>query len=126
MFLLNTHFLVKLIFFPMFTSKKPVKFYIWGVAFYGTRTWKLRKVDQKYIEGSEMWCWRRKEKNSWTDRVRNEEALQRVKGETNILHTIKRRKANWIGHILRRNVPSKPRNGRKDRRKDISDGKTRK
>jgi hypothetical protein len=30
-------------------------------------------------------------------------ALHRVKEERNILHTIKRRKANWIGHILRRN-----------------------
>jgi hypothetical protein len=29
--------------------------------------------------------------------------LPRVKKERNILHTIKRRKAYWIGHILRRN-----------------------
>jgi hypothetical protein len=29
--------------------------------------------------------------------------LKRVKEERNILHSIKRRKANWIGHILRRN-----------------------
>jgi hypothetical protein len=43
------------------------------------------------------------EKISWTDRVRNEEVLHRVKVERNIVHTIKRRKANWIGHILRRN-----------------------
>jgi hypothetical protein len=50
-----------------------------------------------------MWCWRRMEKISWTDRVRNEEVLHRVKEKRNILHTIKRRKANWIGHILRRN-----------------------
>jgi hypothetical protein len=35
--------------------------------------------------------------------VRNEEVLHKVKEERNILHTIKRRKANWIGHILRRN-----------------------
>jgi hypothetical protein len=35
--------------------------------------------------------------------MENEEILQRVKEERNILHTIKRRKANWIGHILRRN-----------------------
>jgi hypothetical protein len=39
---------------------------------------------------------------SWTDRVRNEEVLQRVKEERNIVHTIKR-KANLSGHILRRN-----------------------
>jgi hypothetical protein len=50
-----------------------------------------------------MWCWRRMEKISWTDRVRNEEVLHRVKEERNIVHTIKRRKTNWIGHILRRN-----------------------
>jgi hypothetical protein len=35
--------------------------------------------------------------------VRNEEILHRVKEERNIVHTIKRREANWIGHILRRN-----------------------
>jgi hypothetical protein len=35
--------------------------------------------------------------------VKNEEVLHRVKDERNILNTIKRRKTNWIGHILRRN-----------------------
>jgi hypothetical protein len=35
--------------------------------------------------------------------VRIEEVLHRVKEERNIVHTIKRRKANWIDHILRRN-----------------------
>ena len=29
--------------------------------------------------------------------------LQTVSQETNILYAIKRRKANWIGHVLRRN-----------------------
>jgi hypothetical protein len=33
----------------------------------------------------------------------SEEVLRGVKAERNILHAIKRRKANWIGHILRRN-----------------------
>jgi hypothetical protein len=50
-----------------------------------------------------MWYLRRMEKISWNDRVRNGEVLQRVKGERNILRAIKRRKANWIGHIWRRN-----------------------
>ena len=43
------------------------------------------------------------EKTSWTDRVRNEEVLLRVNEQRNILHEIRKRKANWIGHILRRN-----------------------
>jgi len=43
------------------------------------------------------------EKISWTDHVRNEEVLLRVKEQMNILHEIRKRKANWIGHILCRN-----------------------
>jgi hypothetical protein len=43
------------------------------------------------------------EKISWTDHVRNEEVLLRVKEQRNILQEISKRKANWIGHILRRN-----------------------
>ena len=40
---------------------------------------------------------------SWTDHVRNEEVSLRVNEQTNILHEISKRTANWIGHILRRN-----------------------
>ena len=43
------------------------------------------------------------EKISWTDHVRNEEVLLRVNEQRNILHEIRKRKANRIGHILRRN-----------------------
>jgi len=39
----------------------------------------------------------------WIDRVRNKEVLHRGKEERNILYTIDRRKANWIGHILSTN-----------------------
>jgi hypothetical protein len=35
--------------------------------------------------------------------VRKEEVLLRVKEQRNILHEIRKRKAYWIGHILRRN-----------------------
>jgi hypothetical protein len=35
--------------------------------------------------------------------VRHEDVLLRVKEQRNILHEIRQREANWIGHILRRN-----------------------
>jgi hypothetical protein len=87
--------------------RKLAKFYNWSAALYGAETWTLRKVDQKYLENFEMRCWRRMEKISWSDRVRNEEVLQKVKEERNILHTTNRRKVNWIGLILRRELSSK-------------------
>jgi hypothetical protein len=39
--------------------KKLIKCYIWSIALYGAETWTLRKMDQKYLESFEMWCWRR-------------------------------------------------------------------
>ena len=71
------------------------------MAVYGAETWTLRATDQKRLGSFELWCWRRMEKTSWTDHVRNE-VLIRVNEHRNILHEIKKRKANWIGHILRR------------------------
>ena len=80
-----------------------MKCYVWNIALYGAETWTLRAMDQKHLESFEMWCWRRMEKISWTDHVRKEDVLHRVKEQRNILHEIRKRKANWIGHILRRN-----------------------
>ena len=83
--------------------KKLMKFYIWSIASYGAETWTIRTVNRKHLESFEMWCWRRMEKIRWTDHVRNEEVLLRVKEQRNIIHEISKRKAKWIGHRLRRN-----------------------
>jgi len=44
--------------------------------------------DKKHLESSEMWCWVRMEKINWTNHVRNEEVILRVKEQTHILHEI--------------------------------------
>ena len=66
--------------------KKLVKCYIWSIALYGAETGTFRNIDQKYVGSFEMWRWRRLEKISWTDRVRNEKVLHRVKEGRNIVH----------------------------------------
>ena len=78
------------LFFLLFTAMAP-------------QTWILWKTQQKYLYSFEMWCWRRMEKLSWTNFVKNEEVLHSVKEEWNILHTIPWRKVNWIVPILCRN-----------------------
>jgi hypothetical protein len=95
--------------YHLFTSKLDVNLRkklvccICSVALYGAVTWTLRNVDKKYLKRFEMWCWRRTENISWTDGGRNEEVLYRSKEGRNILHAVKRRKANWIGHVWHRN-----------------------
>jgi Ser/Thr protein kinase RdoA (MazF antagonist) len=49
--------------------KKLVKCYIVNIALSGAQTWTLKKVDQKHLESSEMWYWRRMEKISWPNSV---------------------------------------------------------
>jgi hypothetical protein len=66
--------------------KKLVKCYVWSIDLHGAETWTLRAVDQKHLKNLEMWCWRRMEKISWTDHVRNKDVLLRVKKQRNILH----------------------------------------
>jgi hypothetical protein len=68
--------------------EKLVTCYIWNIAIYGAETWTLLAVDKKHLETFEMWCWRRMEKISWTEHVRNKEVLLRVKEQRNILHEI--------------------------------------
>jgi hypothetical protein len=116
-------------------SKKLVECYIPSIAFYGAETWTLLKVDQKHLGSFEMWCCRRMENISYTDRMKNEEVLRRVKEERNIIHTIKIRKVNWIRHILLRNCFLKhiiegkteggieQKKGQVRRRKQLLDGK---
>jgi hypothetical protein len=62
---------------------KLVKCYIWSIALYGAETSTLRAIDQKQMESFKMWCWKRMEKISWTDHVRNEKVLLRVKEQRN-------------------------------------------
>ena len=70
---------------------------------YCAETWTIQALDQKQLESFEIWYWRRMEKISWTKHVRNEEVLLTVKEQRNILHEIRKRKANRIDHILCRN-----------------------
>ena len=77
-------------------KKKLGKCYIWSIVLYGAENSTLRKADYKSLESTEMWCWRRMEQMSWTDSVRKEETLHRVKEERNILQTIKKGKLSGL------------------------------
>lgn len=62
------------------------------ILLYNIDKWKVLKFD-----AGEVW------RNKLIDRIRNKEVLQRVKGDGNILQTIKSKTPNCIVYILRRN-----------------------
>ena len=81
--------------------KRVMRCYVWSVFLYGSETWTLRKADMKRIQGFEMWTYRRMEGIIWTERVRNEEVLQRVGEERRLMKIVEERKKNWVGHFMR-------------------------
>ena len=68
----------------------------WSIALYDSEIWTLRKLERKYLESFEMWCWRRMEKIKWSDKVTNKQVLDRIGENRTFLNNILRRKANWI------------------------------
>ena len=50
-----------------------------------------------------MWCWGRMEKIKWSEKITNEQVLDRIGEKITLINNILCRKGNWIGHILRRN-----------------------
>ena len=53
------------------------------------------------LEAFEMWLYRRMLRVSWTQRVTNEEILRRMGKAKEVLATVKRRKLQYLGHIMR-------------------------
>ena len=50
-----------------------------------------------------MWCWWSTEKIKSLEKLSIEEVFGRIGKKSTLLNNIRRRKTNWIGHILRRN-----------------------
>ena len=87
---------------PRQLKKRLIKSLIWSVALYAAETWTLRGEDVRRLESFEMWIWRKIEKVSWMDRKTNDEVLKMAEEKRLLIDTIRKRKKNWMGHILRR------------------------
>ena len=79
------------------------KCYIWSTLLYGARTWTLTKVTSDKLETFEMWLHRRMLRISWKEHKTNGEALPKMKTKRSLINTIKKRKCQYFGHIIRGN-----------------------
>ena len=53
-----------------------------------------KKLERKYLEGFEMWFWRRMEKIKWSEKVIIELVLDRIGEKRKLIHNILCRKVN--------------------------------
>ena len=77
---------------------------VFPTATYQCEAWtiKKKKPDGKLITAFEMKCYRKILRIPWTDRVKNEKVLEKVKmNSTTLLQEIRKLKVRYFGHITR-------------------------
>ena len=68
---------------------------------YGAEAWTLTEAMCKKLEAFEMWSYRRMLRIVWTDRITNAEVLARLNKDKEMLYSLKKRKLEYFGHIMR-------------------------
>lgn len=77
------------------------KCYVHSVLYYGVEAWTLNADAMRRLNSFEMWTYRRILRVSWKDRITNIEVLRRIGREKEVERTIKERKLQYLGHIMR-------------------------
>lgn len=75
--------------------------YVFSTLLYGAESWTLTKDTESRLEAFELWTYRHILKVTWIDHVTNEEILRRVGKDREIMTTVKVRKLEYLGHVMR-------------------------
>jgi len=80
-----------------------LKCYVWSTLLYGCESWTISKRMESQLEVAEMWFLQRMLCISWTDKVSNDQVLQRANTLRNLLKVIVSRQIRFVGHVMRKN-----------------------
>ena len=62
---------------------------------------RIKEIKEIYGLAFEMWAYRRMLRVSWTEHKTDEEVLRMVNTASSLLPTIKKRKCQYFGHVIR-------------------------
>ena len=79
-----------------------VKAMVFPVVMYGCESWTVKKAECRRINASELWCWRRLLRVSWTARRSNQSILKEISPGCSLEGLMVRLKLQYFGHLLRR------------------------
>ena len=55
-----------------------VKTMVFPVVIYGCESWTIKKAECRRTDATELWCWRRLSRDSWTARRLNQSILKEI------------------------------------------------
>ena len=92
---------------PTALKVQVLKCLIWPVILYGCEAWTCRKADEKKIEATEIWLYRRLPRVRWTDRRTNESILKELGVTRQLLGEVNKRKLTYLGQSNQNNTQPK-------------------
>jgi len=87
----------------MCTKLRLLKCYVRSNLLYGCESWTISKRMESQLEAGEMWFLERMLHIAWTDKVSNDQVLQRANTSRNLLKVIVSRQIRFVAHVMRKN-----------------------
>ena len=84
------------------TKVHTVKVMVFPVVMYGCESWTIKKAECQRIDASELWCWRRLLRVSWTERRSNQSILKEISPVYSLEGLILKLKLQYFGHLMRK------------------------
>ena len=79
-----------------------IKAMIFLVLMYGCESWTVKKAEHRRLDASELWCWRRLLRVSWTVRRCNQCILKELSPECSLEALMLKLKLQSFGHLIQR------------------------
>ena len=73
---------------------------IFPVVMYGCESWTIKKAERQRNEVSELWCWTRLLRVSWTARRSNQSILKEISPEFSMEGLMLKLKLQYLGHLM--------------------------
>ena len=77
-----------------------VKAMVFPVVMYECKSWTVKKAECRRIDASELWCWRRLLRVSWTARRSNQSILKEISLEYSLEGLMLKLKLQCFGHLM--------------------------
>ena len=72
------------------------------VVMYGCENWTIKKAECQRIDVSELWCWRRLLRVTWTARRSNQSILKEISPGISLEGMMLKLKLQYFGYLMRR------------------------
>ena len=76
-----------------------VKAIVFPVVMCGCENWTAKRAEPQTTDASELWCWRRLLKVSWTARRSNQSILKEISPEYSLEGLMLKLKLQYFGHL---------------------------